>query len=205
MLKKIDHPLVQHYLSRLRDRQTSYEEFHHMLGNVALMLFYEATRDLPTSRADVETPLEKTSSMILAGKIHLVGILRAALGMLEGIVAHVSNVDVGHLGMYRDEETLQPVRYYAKLPSMKSGEPTFVIDPMLATGGSIVAALEILKNHGADNLKVITLIAAPEGVERITTRFPHLDIYTAALDRQLNTHGYILPGLGDAGDRQFGT
>jgi len=151
------------------------------------------------------TPLEKIEGAAVAGKIHLIGILRAALGMIEGIVDHVPNVDVGHIGIYRDEETLAPQKYYSRLSPIKSGEPVFIIDPMLATGGSMVMAIEIVKKAGADNISALTLIAAPEGVDFVHRRYSNLTIYTAALDRELNAQGYILPGLGDAGDRQFGT
>jgi uracil phosphoribosyltransferase len=156
-------------------------------------------------KLEVMTPLEKIEGAAVAGKIHLIGILRAALGMIEGIIDHVPNVDVGHIGIYRDEETLAPQRYYSRLPKFQSGEPVFIIDPMLATGGSMVTAVDIVKKAGADNLAALTLIAAPEGVDFVHRRYPNLPIYTAALDRELNAQGYILPGLGDAGDRQFGT
>jgi len=205
MLKIIDHPIVQHGLLVLRDRETSASEFRRHLKEIAWLLFYEAARELPTSGIPVETPMEKTTATGLHGKVHLIAVLRAALGMVEGIVAHLQNADVGHLGLYRDEQTLQPVQYYAKLPDLKSGEPTFLVDPMLATGGSMVAALKILQTRGADPLSVLTLIAAPEGVAQVQQFAPSVPIFTAALDRQLNTRGYILPGLGDAGDRQFGT
>lgn len=205
MLKIVEHPIIQHYLALLRERDTSVVEFRRALGKIALFLFYEATRDLPVHKIQVATPLEKIEGAVIAGKIHLIGILRAALGMIEGIVDHVPNVDVGHIGIYRDEETLAPQRYYSRLPKFGSGEPVFVIDPMLATGGSMVTAIDIVKKAGANNIVALTLIAAPEGVDYVSRHHPHLTMYTAALDRELNAQGYILPGLGDAGDRQFGT
>lgn len=205
MLTVIEHPFIQHYLANLRDRETPVVEFRRSLGKIGLFLFYEAARNLKLRKSGVMTPLEKIEGAEIAGKIHLIGILRAALGMIEGIVDHVPNVDVGHIGIYRDEETLAPQKYYSRLPKFSSGEPVFIIDPMLATGGSMVTAIEIVKKAGADNISALTLIAAPEGVDFVHRRYADLPIYTAALDRELNAQGYILPGLGDAGDRQFGT
>jgi len=205
MLKIVEHPIIQHYLALLRERETTVVEFRRALGKIALFLYYEAARNLPVARIEVATPLEKIEATVIAGKIHLIGILRAALGMIEGIVDHVPNVDVGHIGIYRDEETLAPQRYYSRLPKFGSGEPVFIIDPMLATGGSMVTAIDIVKKAGAANIVALTLIAAPEGVDYVSRHHPHLTMYTAALDRELNEQGYILPGLGDAGDRQFGT
>jgi uracil phosphoribosyltransferase len=205
MLKIIDHPLLQHYLALLRDRQTPVADFRRLLGKAALLLFYEATRELPISKTSVETPLEKIGCAVFAGKIHLIGILRAALGMIEGIVDHAPNADVGHVGIYRNEQTLEPVKYYSRFPIFNAGEPVFIIDPMLATGGSMVAAIDLVKKAGAGDISALTLIAAPEGVDFVHRHYPSLGIFTAALDRELNAQGYILPGLGDAGDRQFGT
>jgi uracil phosphoribosyltransferase len=205
MLKIIEHPFIQHYLTKLRQRETPVMEFRRALGKIGLFLFYEAARGLTLRKVEVTTPLEKIEGAAVAGKIHLIGILRAALGMIEGIVDHVPNVDVGHIGIYRDEDTLAPHRYYSRLPKFESGEPVFVIDPMLATGGSMVTAIDIVKKAGAENISALTLIAAPEGVDFVHRRYPNFPIYTAALDRELNAQGYILPGLGDAGDRQFGT
>jgi len=205
MLKIIEHPFIQHYLAILRQHETPVAEFRRSLGKIALFLFYEAARGLLLRTFEVTTPLEKIEGAAVARKIHLIGILRAALGMIEGIIDHVPNVDVGHVGIYRDEETLAPQKYYSRLPPIKSGEPVFIIDPMLATGGSMVTAIEIVKKAGADNIAALTLIAAPEGIDFVHRRYADLTIYTAALDRELNAQGYILPGLGDAGDRQFGT
>lgn len=205
MLTVIEHPFIQHYLTHLRQRETSVVEFRRALGKIGLFLFYEAARSLSLRKLEVTTPLEKIEGGSVAGKIHLIGILRAALGMIEGIVDHVPNVDVGHVGIYRDEETLAPQRYYSRLPKFGSSDPVFIIDPMLATGGSMVTAIEIVKKAGAENISALTLIAAPEGVDFVHRRYPNFPIYTAALDRELNAQGYILPGLGDAGDRQFGT
>ena len=205
MLTVIEHPFIHHYLTNLRQRETPVMEFRRALGKVGLFLFYEAARGLTMHKLEVMTPLEKIEGAAVAEKIHLIGILRAALGMIEGIVDHVPNVDVGHIGIYRDEETLAPQKYYSRLPKFNSGEPVFIIDPMLATGGSMVTAIDIVKKAGADNITALTLIAAPEGVDFVHRRYANLTIYTAALDRELNAQGYILPGLGDAGDRQFGT
>lgn len=205
MLKLIEHPFMQHYLALLRNRETPVAEFRRALGKIALFLCYEAARDLPVDQIEVTTPLEKTSGAMFVGKIHLIGILRAALAMIEGIVDHVPGVDVGHIGIYRNEQTLEPIRYYSRLPPFGKGEPVFIIDPMLATGGSMVSAIGIAKKAGAENISALTLIAAPEGVDFVHRRYPNLTIYTAAIDRELNAQGYILPGLGDAGDRQFGT
>ena len=201
-----DHPLIQHKLSIMRDKNTGTKEFRELLDEISMLMVYEVTRDLPTQEIEVETPLTMMKSRTLAGiPIGVIPILRAGLGMVNGIMNLVPNAKIGHIGLYRDPETLQPVEYYCKLPSDAEQRLLLVLDPMLATGGSASAAINFLKQRGCNHIKLVNLIAAPEGVKRIEKDHPDVDIYVGALDEKLNEHGYIVPGLGDAGDRIFGT
>jgi len=202
----IRHPLVQHKLTILRDRETPTKIFKELVDEIAMLMAYEATIDLTVEPLDVDTPLERTSGRHISGKkLTLVPILRAGLGMVEGILRLVPSARVGHIGLYRDHDTLQPVDYYFKVPGDVAERDFFVLDPMLATGGSASAAVDSLKRAGATRIRFLCLVAAPEGVRRLADAHPDVQIYCAALDRELNTQGYILPGLGDAGDRLFGT
>lgn len=201
-----DHPLIQHKLSIMRDKRTGVKEFRELLEEIAMLMVYEVTRDLETCEVDVETPICKATCRRLAGhKLAVVPILRAGLGMVDGVLNLVPAAKVGHIGLYRDPETLEPVEYYCKLPADSTERDILVVDPMLATGGSASAAIQFIKNRGCSRIRLINLIAAPEGVERMQKDHPDVDIYIAALDDHLNEHGYIVPGLGDAGDRLFGT
>lgn len=201
-----DHPLIQHKLSIMRNRDTGCKDFRELLEEIAMLMVYEVTRDLPTQEVEVETPLCKATTRMLSGKaIGLVPILRAGLGMVDAVMNLVPNAKVGHIGLYRDPETLQPVPYYCKLPADANERELLVLDPMLATGGSASAGIQLLKDHGCSHIRLINLIAVPEGVERVQKDHPDVDIYIAAMDEKLNDHAYILPGLGDAGDRLFGT
>ena len=201
-----DHPLIQHKLSVLRDKNTSVKEFREIISEISMLMCYEATRDLPVEEIQVETPVDTATCYQIAGKkLAIVPILRAGLGMVDGMVTLMPNVKVGHLGLFRDPETLEPVKYYFKMPQDISERDVIVVDPMLATGGSAVAAVTFLKEAGARHIKLMDIIAAPEGVEAMQKAHPDVDIYVAALDDHLNDHGYIVPGLGDAGDRIFGT
>lgn len=202
----IRHPLVQHKLTILRDQRTQTKHFKELVDEIAMLMAYEATSELSIERRDVETPLEKTEGWHISGKkLTLVPILRAGLGMVEGILRLVPSARVGHIGLYRDHGTLQPVDYYFKVPGETAERDFFILDPMLATGGSAVAAVSALKKAGAERIRFLCLVAAPEGVRKLSEAHPDVQIYAAALDRQLNSSGYILPGLGDAGDRLFGT
>ena len=201
----IDHPLIQHRLTVLRNRATPAPIFRQLLSEIGELMLYEMLRDLPTESISVETPLEKAAGKRLKIATHLVTVLRAGIAMAEGMAALLPNACIGHLGIYRNEQTLQPVIYFTKLPPLTSDDRVILVDPMLATGGSLVASLELLQKAGAKNLYIATLIAAPEGINKVQLHFPEVPIYTAAVDRQLNDKGYILPGLGDAGDRQFNT
>ena len=201
-----DHPLILHKLSVLRDETTSVKEFRELIGEIAQLMCYEATRDLPLEEVEVQTPVALAKCHRIAGKkLAIVPILRAGLGMVDGMVAMVPNAKVGHIGLYRDPVTVEPVKYYYKMPPDINERDIFVVDPMLATGGSASAAIEFLKQDGAKHIKLMSIIAAPEGVERMQKDHPDVDIYVAALDEKLNDHCYIVPGLGDAGDRIFGT
>lgn len=201
-----DHPLIQHKLSIMRDKNTGTKEFRELLDEISMLMVYEITRDLPTEEIVVETPLEATKTRALAGMpIGIIPILRAGLGMVDGIQRLIPNAKVGHIGLYRDPVTLNPVEYYCKLPADSDQRYLFVLDPMLATGGSASAAISFIKQRNCKNISLVNLIAAPEGIERIRNDHPDVDIYVAALDQKLNDHGYIVPGLGDAGDRLFGT
>ena len=202
----IDHPLIQHKLSLLRDVRTGPKDFRELLEEVAMLMAYELTRNLPLTETEIETPVASCRCRVLAGKkIGVVPILRAGLGMVNGVVRLIPAAKVGHIGVYRDPETLQPVEYYCKLPSDVAEREIVIIDPMLATGGSAVAAIDMLKARGARGIKLMCLVAAPEGISLVTSRHPDVEVYTAAVDDHLNDHGYIVPGLGDAGDRIFGT
>lgn len=201
----IEHPLLKAKLTVLRDKRTKRQEFRQTLSEIAMLMTYDITRNIPVSEVDVETPLEKTKGVQLNKDVTLVPILRAGLGMIDGILELLPDARVGHIGVYRDKKTLLPVEYYLKLPENVKETFVILVDPMLATGGSAVAAIEILKKRGIEDLNFLCLVAAPEGVKMVHERFPEVNIFTAALDRQLNDHGYILPGLGDAGDRLYGT
>jgi len=202
----IDHPLIQHKLSMIRDEQTGPKEFRELVEEVAMLMAYEVTRDLPLEEVTVKTPVAMARCRRLAGeKVAIIPILRAGLGMVQGILNLIPTARVGHIGLYRDPNTLQPVEYYCKLPSDLAERELIVVDPMLATGGSVVAALELVKRRGGRRIKLLSLIAAPEGLQAVQKAHPDVDIYTAAVDDCLNEHAYIVPGLGDAGDRLFGT
>jgi uracil phosphoribosyltransferase len=202
----VSHPLVQHKLTILRDRTTSTRDFKQLVSEIAMLMAYEATSELPTEPVAIETPLEPTTGRQVSGKkLALVPILRAGLGMVDGIAQLIPSARVGHIGLYRDHETLQPVDYYFKIPGDEVERDFFVLDPMLATGGSAVAAVDALKRAGAARIRFLCLVASPQGIARLTEAHPDVQIYTAAVDRTLDDHGYILPGLGDAGDRLFGT
>lgn len=205
-LTVVDHPLVQHKLTKLRDRETSTKQFRELVDEIALLMTYEVTRDLDVTPTAVATPLEPMTGQRVQGKkLVLVPILRAGLGMVEAGLRLIPSARVGHVGLYRDEETLEPVEYYCRIPPKPEDRLFVVLDPMLATGGSASAAIRILKERGASRIRLACLVAAPEGVERLARDHPDVPVFAAALDRELDDHGYILPGLGDAGDRMFGT
>ena len=205
-LTVVDHPLVQHKLTIMRDKATSTSEFRQLLRELTQLLAYEVTRELPLTTTTIETPMEDMEAPILAGKkLALVSILRAGNGMLDGVLELVPSARVGFVGMYRDEETMQPVQYYFKVPQQISDRMVIAVDPMLATGNSSVAAIDLLKEAGANNIRFLCLLASPEGVARMKEAQPDVNSITASLDRGLNEKGYIMPGLGDAGDRMFGT
>jgi len=202
----LDHPLIKHKLTFIRDKNTGTKEFKELVKEVAMLMAYEVTRELPLEEIDIETPIMKTKSQVISGKkLGLVPILRAGLGMVDGMLSILPAAKVGHVGLYRDPETLQPVEYYCKLPTDVEERELIVLDPMLATGGSAKAAITFLKDRGATSIKLVCLIAAPEGVKTVQDAHPDVDIYLASLDEKLNDHAYIIPGLGDAGDRLFGT
>jgi len=202
----MDHPLIQHKLSVLRDKNTSVKEFRELVSEIASLMCFEATRDMPTEEIEIETPVGMAKVKRLAGKkMAIVPILRAGLGMVDGILQLVPSAKVGHIGLYRNPETLEPVEYYCKMPKDIAEREVYVLDPMLATGGSATAAVSFLKNYGCKHIKLMCIIAAPEGVKRISEDHPDIDVFVAAVDSHLNDHGYIVPGLGDAGDRIFGT
>ena len=204
----LDHPLIQHKLTMIRQKDCGTKVFREVVNEISMLMAYEVSRDLPLEDVEIETPLVKTTLKTLAGKkVAIIPILRAGLGMVDGILELIPAAKIGHVGMYRDHDTLQPVEYFVKLPSDISERQLFVVDPMLATGGSAVAAIDALLKRGAqpNSIKFCCLVAAPEGVETLRSAHPEIDIYAAALDERLNEHGYILPGLGDAGDRLFGT
>ena len=201
-----DHPLIQHKLTYIRDKKTGTKEFRELVDEVATLMAFEITRDLPLEEIEVETPVTTAKTKVLSGKkIAIVPILRAGIGMVDGVLKLIPAAKVGHIGLYRDPETLMPVEYYAKLPADVEERDFIIVDPMLATGGSAVEAINSLKKRGAKSIKFMCLIAAPEGVKAIQEAHNDVDIYIASLDEKLNDHGYIVPGLGDAGDRLFGT
>ncbi len=201
-----DHPLIQHKISLLRNKNTGSKEFRELVGEVSMLMCYEATRDLPLKEVEIETPVALAKTKVIAGrKLAFVPILRAGIGMLDGVLSMVPTAKVGHIGLYRDPQTLQPVKYYCKLPSDINEREVIVLDPMLATGGSAVAAIQMLKESGATNIKFMCIIAAPEGLNALTEAHPDVQVYCAALDEKLNDDKYIVPGLGDCGDRIFGT
>ena len=205
-LQVVDHPLIRHKVTKLRDRNTSTKLFKELADEITLLLTYEVTRDLPVEEVKVETPLEVATGYRIRGKkLVAVPILRAGLGMVDAVVRLVPGARVGHVGLYRDEQSLQPVEYYCKLPPRPEGRLFIVLDPMLATGGSAVAAVDLLKQRGAQKIRFVCLVAAPEGALAMAQAHPDVPVFAAALDRELNEHGYIMPGLGDAGDRLFGT
>ncbi len=205
-LTVLGHPLIQHKLTLLRDRSTSTRDFKQLVNEIAMLMAYEVTKDLATEPVDIETPLERMTGQQVAGKkLTLVPILRAGLGMVEGIAQLIPSARVGHIGMYRDHDSLQPVDYYFKIPGGEEERDFIILDPMLATGGSAVAAVTALRRAGARRIRFLCIVSAPEGVKRLLDAHSDVPVYTAALDRQLNEKGYILPGLGDAGDRLFGT
>ena len=206
MVHIFDHPLIQHKLAILRDECTGVKEFREIVSEIASLMCYEATRDLPTEEVTIKTPVATGKFKTLAGKkLAIVPILRAGLGMVDGILKLVPAAKVGHIGLYRDPETLKPVEYYCKLPVDAAERNLIVLDPMLATGGSSCAAIDFLKKRGCNSIKLVCLLGAPEGIKKVMDEHPDVDIYIAAVDSHLNEHGYIVPGLGDAGDRLFGT
>lgn len=202
----LDHPLIQHKLTIIREKNCGTKVFREMVNEISTLMAYEVSRDMPLKDIEIETPIAKSTQKTLAGKkVAIVPILRAGLGMVDGFLNMIPAAKVGHVGMYRDEKTLKPVEYFVKLPSDISQRQLFVVDPMLATGGSAIMAMDMLKKRGASNIKFMCLVAAPEGVKALRDAHPDIDVYTAVLDDHLNEDGYIVPGLGDAGDRLFGT
>ena len=202
----LDHPLIQHKLTQIRQKDTSTTQFRQMINEIGGLMVYEITRDLPLEQIEIETPVAKTKANVIAGKkMVVVPILRAGLGMVDGILQMIPSARIGHIGIFRDEETLQPVEYFAKFPEELDQRDIFIVDPMLATGGSAIAAINSIKQRGAKNIKLVCLVGAPEGVKAINEAHPDVTVYLASLDEKLNEKGYIVPGLGDAGDRIFGT
>jgi len=202
----MDHPLIAHKIGIIRKKETGTREFRDMISEIGTLITYEATKDLKLQDIEIETPICKTTVKELAGKkLAVIPILRAGLGMVEGVLTMIPSAKVGHIGLYRNEETLEPVEYYCKIPKDCDERDVFVVDPMLATGGSAIAAIQMLKDHGVKNMRFLCIIAAPEGVKKLQEAHPDVDIYIGALDEHLNENGYIVPGLGDAGDRIFGT
>ena len=202
----LDHPLLQHKLSILRDENTGVKDFRQVVSEIATLMCYEATRDLPMEEVEIKTPICTGKFKTIAGKkLAIVPVLRAGLGMVDGILTLIPSAKVGHIGLYRDPDTLEPVEYYCKMPNDIAERDVIILDPMLATGGSASAAIQFIKNYEVKHIKLMNIIAAPEGIERVHHDHPDVEIYCAALDEKLNDHGYIVPGLGDAGDRIFGT
>lgn len=205
-LHVMDHPLIVHKLSLMRDKFTGGKEFREAVEEISSLLCYEATRDLPMKEVEIETPIAHSKVRVISGKkIALVAILRSGIGMVEGALDLIPNAKVGHIGLYRDPDTLQPVEYYCKLPTDVANSEVFLLDPMVATGGSAIAAIQFLKNYGVKHIKLIAILSVPSAVEAIQEAHPDVDIYCAGVDEKLNEKGYIVPGLGDAGDRMFGT
>ena len=206
IVHEIDHPLIHHKLSILRNKKTSVKEFREVVGEISALMFYEASRNLPTKEVPVETPLTTAKCKQLAGKkLAIIPILRAGLGMVDTIVSLIPSAKIGHIGLYRDPETHKPVEYYCKLPDDIGNREVFVVDPMLATGGSAIMAIDFLKKHGCKRITMMNIIGCPEGIEAFQKAHPDVDMYLACIDEKLNDHDYIIPGLGDAGDRIFGT
>lgn len=202
----LDHPLIKHKLTFIRDKNTGTKEFKELVTEVSLLMGYEVTRDFPLEEIEIETPIQKMNSQVISGKkVGLIPILRAGLGMVDGMLQLLPAAKVGHIGLYRDPKTLKPIEYYCKLPKDIEERELIVLDPMLATGGSAAAAIQFLKEKGAKSIRLVCLVAAPEGIELVRKTHPEVDIYLAALDEKLNEDAYIVPGLGDAGDRLFGT
>ena len=202
----MDHPLVQHKINFIRRTETGTKDFRQTIGEIAMLITYEATRELQLADVEIETPICKATVKMLKGrKMAIIPILRAGLGMVDGILQMVPAAKIGHIGLYRDPETLKPVEYYCKLPTDCAERDVFVVDPMLATGGSAIAAIQMLKEKGCKNIRFMCILAAPEGIKAMQEAHPDVDMYVGALDEKLNDHGYIVPGLGDAGDRIFGT
>lgn len=202
----LDHPLIQHKLTQIRQKETSTTQFRQMINEIGGLMVYEITRDLPLEQIEIQTPVVTTKANVIAGKkMVVVPILRAGLGMVDGILQMIPSARIGHIGIFRDEETLQPVEYFAKFPDGLDQRDIFIVDPMLATGGSAIAAINSIKKRGAKNIKLVCLVGAPEGVKAVNEAHPDVTIYLASLDEKLNEKGYIVPGLGDAGDRIFGT
>ena len=202
----LDYPLIQHKVTLIRDSSTGSKEFRELVEELALLMTYEVTRDLPLKEVEIKTPVTRAKSNVISGKkVGVIPILRAGLGMVDGVLKLIPAARVGHIGLYRDPKTLEPVEYYCKLPSDLEERELIVVDPMLATGGSASAAIDFIKQRGGCNIKFVCLIAAPEGIEKLTSDHPDVDVFVASVDEYLNEHGYIVPGLGDAGDRLFGT
>ena len=202
----MDHPLIQHKIGIIRRQETGSKDFRQLISEIAMLMCYEATRDLKLTDVEIETPISKMTAKELAGKkLAVVPILRAGLGLVDGMLSMIPAAKVGHIGLYRNEETLEPVEYYCKLPKDCAEREVFVVDPMLATGGSATAAITMLKNKGVKKIRFMCIVAAPQGIERMQKEHPDVDLYVGALDDHLNENGYIVPGLGDAGDRIFGT
>lgn len=201
----MEHPLITHKISMLRDENTNTRDFRQLVYEIALLMGYEATKDLPLTDTEITTPLMKTTKKVLDQKVAIVPILRAGLGMVDGVLDLIPSAKVGHIGLYRDHETLQPVEYYCKLPTDIESREVIIVDPMLATGGSSAAAISFIKQRGAKNIKLMCILAAPEGINVLQKEHPDVELYCGAVDDKLNEKGYILPGLGDAGDRIFGT
>jgi uracil phosphoribosyltransferase len=205
MLILIKHPLITHKLTQMRRKETSTRDFRYNVSEIAALMAYEITRDLPMKKVDIETPVSKFTTTELSGDVVLIPVLRAGLGMVEGITNLLPDAKVGHIGMYRDHETLKPITYFSKFPENLANTVVMVLDPMLATGGSASAAIKVIKENGAKTIKLVSIVGAPAGVKRIENDHPDVQVYLAALDEKLNEKGYIVPGLGDAGDRLFGT
>lgn len=206
MVHVLNHPLLQHKLSILRNKDTGVKDFREVVSEIATLMCYEATRDLPVKEVEIETPVAMAKVNVLSGKkLAIVPVLRAGLGMVDGILTLIPSAKVGHIGLYRDPNTHEPVEYYCKMPDDIASRDVIILDPMLATGGSASAAIQFMKNYGCKHIKLMNIIGAPEGVERVRKDHPDVEIYLAAIDEKLNDHAYIVPGLGDAGDRIFGT